>query len=159
MVQAIRSDAAHRPIPPPPAMPRHLVDVIGVGSEQSVAGVALALLSMERYREGAIVQFRLLRPTRVLRRELPWPELRAAVVGADGAFRVMPMGAGGGGMREMEYRLSVAILPAPSIDAGQIVIEVSEIAWMRHTPKGERTIVTTDPGPWRFVVTIGAAAQ
>jgi hypothetical protein len=118
--------------------------------------VTLTLLSVERYREGHVLLFRLLRPRRVMRRELPWPELRLSILGAPPAFRFVPMGGGGGGgMEEMEYRLSLAIVPAPPLD-GELVIEVSEIAWTRHH-MSERTVVTTDPGPWRFTVPARAA--
>ena len=61
------------------------------------------------------------------------------------------MGGTGGGMRELEYRQSYAIVPAPPSEASETVIEVREILWERYRA-GIRKVVSIDTGPWRFSV-------
>ena len=84
-------------------------------------------------------------------RDYPFPSLGLAVT-PEGTvpYRFWMMdGSGGGGMREIEYRLSYAIAPAPPSDVGETVIEVREISWERHD-EGTRKVVAVDTGPWRF---------
>jgi len=52
-------------------------------------------------------------------------------------------------MRELEYRQSYAIVPAPP--ATETVIEVRTISWERYGA-GTRRVVSVDTGPWRFTV-------
>ena len=54
-------------------------------------------------------------------------------------------------MRELEYRQSYAIVPAPPSEASETVIEVREILWERYRA-GIRKVVSIDTGPWRFSV-------
>jgi hypothetical protein len=119
-----------------------------------VGGVALTLLSVERYRDGHVALFRLLRTRGRFEFEYPSPWLHLAVT-PEGTvpYRVWMMGGGGGGGREIEYRLSYAIVPAPPADVNEIVIEVSEIEWER-TREGTRKVASVDTGPWHFNVRI-----
>ncbi len=50
------------PLPAPPPTARELIDVIGIGVSEMVGGVALTLLSLERYAEVSILLFRLVAP-------------------------------------------------------------------------------------------------
>lgn len=138
---------------PMPPQPRELIDVVGLGVAQTVGGVTLTLLSVERYREGQIVLFRLFRARGRLEMEFPSPHLELAVTpeGPEPYRFWMMSGGGGGGMREIEYRQSYAIVPAPPADAAGTVIEVREIAWERWGA-GTRKVVSVDTGPWRFTV-------
>ena len=54
-------------------------------------------------------------------------------------------------MKELEYRQSYAIVPAPPTDATETLIEVRQISWQRYGA-GTYTVVSVDTGPWRFVV-------
>lgn len=146
------------PLPLAP-QPHDLIDVVGVGATENVAGVALTLMSLERYREGHIALFRLLRPRGRFEREFPSPRLEIAVI-PEGTipYRFWMRGGSSGGMRELEYRQSYAIVPAPSTDAAEIVIEVSEISWERWYGAGTRKVVSVDAGPWRFTVRLPPTA-
>ena len=140
----------HHPVAIPPPQPRELIDVIGIGQTETVGGVALTLLSLERYREGHIALFRLHRVRGPSEREFPSPHLELAVT-PEGAepYRFQMTGGTGGGMRELEYRQSYSIVPAPPND--EVVIEVREIAWER-LGAGTRNVVSVDTGPWRFSI-------
>ncbi|HKY50112.1 MAG TPA: hypothetical protein VJP45_02535 [Candidatus Limnocylindria bacterium] len=143
-------------VPPPPPQPRELIDVLGVGTTQTVGGVALTLLSIERYQEGLIALFRMFRARGLLEREFPSPHLELAVMPvASVPYRIwMTSGGGGGGMREIEYRHSYAIVPAPPDDANELVIEATKITWERYRGTGSYPyeVVKVDVGPWRFRV-------
>ena len=130
----------------------------GVGVTQTVDGVALSLLSLERYREGVIALFRMRRRRGPFEREFSSPHLAITVLPAGPMpHSVWLMSAGGGGgMRELEFRMSYAIVPAPVADAGVIVIEVGEISWAHHR-QGTRKVVSVDNGPWRFTIPLPAA--
>jgi hypothetical protein len=136
----------------PPPQPRELIDVLGVAATVTAGGVSLTLLSLERYREGDVALFRLVRARGRFERDFPFPSLDLAVM-PDGAvpYRFWMMGGGGGGTREIEYRLSYAIVPAPPSDAAEVVIDVRAISWERHD-EGRRKVVAVDTGPWRFSV-------
>jgi hypothetical protein len=142
---------AEHAVPAPPPQPRELIDVLGIGQTETVSGVALTLLSLERYREGHIALFRLHRARGRLEREFPSPELDLAIT-PEGTvpYRFWMMGGGGGGgTRELEFRYSYAIVPAPPSDASEVVIEVRAISWKRYGA-GTYKVVSVDPGPWRF---------
>lgn len=143
---------------PPPAQPRELVDVLGVGQTETVGTVSLTLLSLERYREGHIALFRLHRARGRLELEFPTPHLDLAVT-PEGTvpYRFWMMGGTGGGTTELEYRQSYAIVPAPPSDASEIVIEVREISWERYGA-GTYKVVSADAGPWRFRITRAGGA-
>jgi hypothetical protein len=148
----LRNGAAH-PIPPPPPQRRDLIEVVGVGHTETVGDVALTLLSVERYREGHIALFRLFRTRESSEREFPSPHLELAIV-PEGTvpYRFWMMGGtGGGGMRELEYRQSYAIAPAPPSDTSETVIEVRTISWERYGA-GTRKVISVDTGPWRFAI-------
>lgn len=146
--------AGHGTFVPPPPQPRELIGVVGVGTTESVRGVGLTLLSVERYAEGIVVLFRLLRRRGVRERDFSSPSLAIAVSPAGSTpYRVLMKGGGGGGSEELEFRLSYAIVPAPPPDASAIAIEVTEIAWERHRD-GRPEIVSRDTGPWRFTVAL-----
>ena len=147
-------DAADHPAPPPPLQPRELVDVIGVGRTETVGGVAVTLLSLERYREGHVVLFRMFRHRKRSERDLPMPHFELAVSPESSTpYRFWMMGGtGGGGVEgEMEYRQAYAIAPAPPSDGREIVVAVSEISW-RRSGAGTYKVVAVDTGPWRFTI-------
>ena len=129
-----------------------MIDVVGIGLTETVGGVSVTLLSVERYREGHIALFRLFRARGPFEREFPSPQLELAVTpeGA-GPYRFWMMSGGGGGMKELEYRQSYAIVPAPPTDATETLIEVRQISWQRYGA-GTYTVVSVDTGPWLFVV-------
>ena len=138
--------------PTPPPQPRELIDVIGVGATETAGGVALTLLSLERYQEGLIAVFRLRRPRGRFEREFPSPRLVMTVKPAGTVpYQFLMSGGGGGGMRELEFRYAYTIVPAPSTDAAEIVIRVSEISWERWNA-GEPKVASVDAGPWTFTV-------
>ena len=144
----------HGPFVPPPPQPRTLIGVVGVGSTETVGGVDLTLLSLERYEEGFVVLFRLLRRRGRFARSYPMPSLAISLSPAGSSpYRVLMKYGGGGGADEIEYRLSYAIVPAPPRDARAVVVEVSEIVWERHQ-EGRTEIESRDPGAWRFSVTL-----
>ena len=138
------------PVPPP--QPRELIDVVGVGHTETVGGVALTLLSLERYREAHVALFRLFRARGRHEREFPTPHLDLAVT-PEGTvpYRFWLMGGTGGGMEQLEYRQSYAIGPAPPAAASETVIEVREIWWEQYGA-GTRKVVSVDTGPWRFSI-------
>jgi hypothetical protein len=141
------------PFGPLPPQPHDLIDVVGIGATERANGVALTLLSVERYREAYIALFRMLRDRGRLEREFPSPYLELAVMPAGAQpYRFWMMHGGGGGDRELEYRQSYAIAPAPPSDGPEIVIEVRTITWERHGRDGVSRVVSVDTGPWRFAV-------
>lgn len=147
------SKRAERVFSPPPPQPRELIDVLGIGDTQTAGGIALTLLSLERYREGHVALFRMFRRRAPSERDLPMPHFELAVTPeAAGPYRFWMMGGtGGGGVAgEMEYRQAYAIAPAPPSD-GILVIEVSAISWDRFDA-GTRKVVAMDTGPWRFTI-------
>ena len=146
--------AKAEPMAPPPPTLRELVEVIGVGKTETVNNVSLTLLSLERYREGDIVTFRLVRK-RGLHRDFPSPELfittGPAAATATPRFAYMS-GGGGGGMDEIVYRYSFGYSPGMPDGASDWVIEVMKIEWVRPYRSPERRIWSIDHGPWRFVI-------
>jgi hypothetical protein len=149
------TDAADYAPPPPPPQPRQLVDVVGIGRTETVGGVAVTLLSLERYREGHVALFRMFRHRARSERDLPMPHFELAVTPESSTpYRFWMMGGtGGGGVEgEMEYRQAYAIAPSPPSDAREIVIEIREISWKRYG-SGTYKVVAVDTGPWRFTVT------
>lgn len=142
-------------MPPAPPRPRELIEVLGVGKTETVSGVALTLLSLERYREGDVVTFRLARQRAKWQRDFPSPELFLAVgpAGAPATPRFSGMsGGGGGGMEEIEYRYTFSFSPGMPDDANDWVIEVTKIHWIRPYRSPERNIESVDLGPWRFAI-------
>src|SRR5438046_8663311 len=119
-------------VPPPPA-PRELVDVIGIGRTEVVAGVSLTLLALERYREGDIVTFRIVRK-RGFSRDFPSPELLIAVGPASATelprYSMMSAG-GGGGADEIVYRMSYGLVPGMPLDATHWDREDLGVTWVR----------------------------
>jgi hypothetical protein len=141
------------PFVPPPPTPRELVSVVGVGQTQTVDGVALTLLSLERYREADVVTFRLTH-RRGLHLDFPSPELFIAVTtGDDAPPRHLSMigGGGGGNGQELVFRYTYSLAPPIPQDAREAVIEVGKIEWVRHG-RNERKIASVDIGPWRFMI-------
>ena len=61
-------------------------------------------------------------------------------------------------MREVEYRVSYAIVPAPASDVREIVIEVRDIEWERWK-EGGREVASVDTGPWRYAVKLRPAGH
>jgi len=118
-----------------------------------VAGVSLTLLALERYREGDIVTFRIVRK-RGFSRDFPSPELLIAA-GPASATELprysMMSGGGGGGMNEIAYRMSYGLVPGMPLNATAWIIEVREVSWVRDG-MNERKVSSVDAGPWRFTV-------
>jgi hypothetical protein len=137
-----------------PAQPRTLVEVLGIGSTQTAGGVALTLLSLERYREGDVVTFRL-SSRRGLHLDYPSPELFIKV-GPSAATATprfsMAGGGGGGGGQELEFRQYFGFSPAMPDDATDWVVEVTKIEWVSPYRSGARRVARVDQGPWRFVI-------
>ncbi len=141
-------------VPPPPPTPRELIEVIGVGKTEVVNGVALTLLSLERYREGDIVTFRLT-AKRGLHLDFPSPELFIAVGPAASPstprFSMMGGGGGGGG-KDLIFRYSFGFSPGMPDEATDWVVEVTKIEWVRPRRSPQRKVASVDAGPWRFVI-------
>lgn len=145
-------------VSPPPPQPRELVDVVGVGATQTVNGVALTLLSVERYREGHVVLFRMFRHRERSERDLPMPHFELAVTPESSTpYRFWMMGGTGGWWRRGRNGVSAAyaIAPAPPSDGSEIVVEVREISWKRYG-SGTYKVVAVDTGPWRFSIRLRA---
>lgn len=137
-----------------PAPPRTLVEVLGIGRTETANGVTLTLLSLERYREGDLVTFRL-SSRRGLHLDYPSPELfiKVGPSGATATPRLsMAGGGGGGGGQELEFRHYFGFSPAMPDDAEDWVIEVTKIEWVSPYRSGERRVAKVDQGPWRFVI-------
>src|SRR5690242_7716667 len=97
MVALRTGAAAPRTTPPPPPQPHELIDVVGVGTTETTGGVALTLLSLERYREGLIALFRVRRHRGRFEREFPSPWLVMTVTPEGTVPYRFLMGSGGGG--------------------------------------------------------------
>jgi hypothetical protein len=152
--RSVSGGRADAPRLPPPATPRELIDVIGVGKTETVSGVALTLLALERYREGDIVTFRLT-AKRGLHREFPSPELFIAVgpAASTSTARFSMMGGGGGGSgNDLTFRYSYGLSPGMPDDAIDWVVEVAKIEWVRPYHSPERKVASVDVGPWRFTI-------
>jgi hypothetical protein len=145
--------AAHTP-GAAPAQPRTLVEVLGIGRTQTTNGVALTLLSLERYHEGDVVTFRV-SSRRGLHADYPSPELFIKV-GPSGSTETprfsMAGGGGGGGGQALEFRYYFGVSPAMPDDATDWVVEVAKIEWVSPYRSGERRVARVDQGPWRFVI-------
>jgi hypothetical protein len=147
--------ATSRRFPEPAPAQRELVEVLGIGRTEVAHGVALTLLSLERYREGDTLNFRLVRKRGFLQRDIPSPELfiRVGPSSATHTPRFSGMsGGGGGGMQEITYRFSFGVSPGMPDDAGDWVVEVTKIEWVKPYRSPERRIWSIDHGPWRFVI-------
>jgi len=143
-------------MPRPHAQPRELVSVLGVGVSQIHGPSTLTLLSLERYREGFILQFRLLRERHHLR-QLFMPQIDLSIVdGRATRYTIWPQGGGGGGGLDglIEWRYAWAGTPALPQEAGEITIEALEIRWQRHHDKDGLVFAEADAGPWRFVIAL-----
>ena len=122
-------------------------------------GVRLTLLSVERYAEGVVLLFRLVRRRGRFAFSYPMPSLAISMDPAGAVpYRVLMKGGGGGGDEEIEYRLTYAVVPAPPPGTHAIAIAVDEIAWERGAMNGRAEVVARDAGPWRYVVDLGAAS-
>lgn len=145
------------PIPQPGPQPRELLDVLGVGVSQIHGPTTVTLLSLERYREGFILQFRLLRE-RHHPRKFFMPQMDLSIVdGRATRYTVWSQGGGGGGGPDgvLEYRYAYAGTPALPQEAGEITIEAPEVRWQRHDDKDGRLVFAeADAGPWRFVIAL-----
>ncbi len=142
-------------MPPPPPAPRELIEVLGIGKTEVVNGKALTLLSLERYREGDLVTFRLVRKRGRFEPDFPSPEMFLAVgpAAATSTPRLSGMnGGGGGGMEETTFRYSFSFSPGMPDDATDWVIEVTKIEWVRPRHGRHRRIWSIDHGPWRFII-------
>ena len=147
--------AKARPFREPPPQQRELVEVLGIGRTEVANGVALTLLSLERYREGDTINFRLIRKRGPFQRDIPSPELfiRVGPSSSTQTPRFSGMsGGGGGGMQEITYRFSFGVSPAMPDDATDWVVEVTKIEWVKPYRSPERRIWSIDHGPWRFVI-------
>src|SRR5687768_4929276 len=101
MVETLVRDtgaADHAAPPPPPPQPRELIDVVGIGRTETVSGVDVTLLSLERYREGHVALFRMFRQRKRSERDLPMPHFELAVTPESSTpYRFWMMGGTGGG--------------------------------------------------------------
>ena len=141
-------------MPTPPPRPRTLVEVLGIARTETVNGVALTLLSLERYREGDVVTFSLT-SRRGLHLDPPSPELFLRV--GPSATAVPPRfssfgGGGGGDGQELHYRHTFSFSPRMPDDATDWIVEVTKIEWVKPRRSPERQVARVDEGPWRFVI-------
>ena len=139
---------------PPPPTPQTLVEVLGIGRTETINGIPLTLLSLERYREGDVVTFSL-SSRRGLHLDYPSPEifLKVGPAAATATPRFSQRGGGGGGNgQELHFRYSFGLSPAMPDDATDWVIEVTKVEWVRPYRSPERRVVRVDEGPWRFVI-------
>ena len=139
---------------PPPSPPRTLIEVLGVGRTEAVNGVALTLLSYERYREGDVVTFSF-GSRRGLHRDYPSPEIfiKVGPSGATATPRFSDGGGGGGGAgQDLHFRYSFGFSPAMPDDSTDWVVEVTKIEWVKPYRTPERRVERVDDGPWRFVI-------
>ncbi len=147
------------PLAAPRPTARELIDVIGIGVSEVAGGVALTLLSLERYAEVSILLFRLVAP-RPRGHDFFTPQLHWSISDPSSRnYACSPMmSGGGGGDHEIDYRMSYAFWPTPR-SAAELTITVAEIAWLRrpYNPLAP-DVATTSAGPWRFVVQLRDAA-
>lgn len=153
-----RAGRSRVPLPVQPnATLRDLIAVVGVGQLQSHGPMTVTLLSVERYRDGFFLQFRLMREHRPPSRMGWQPHMKISVVdGHATPYVVGPDGGGGGGGRDgiAVWRYGYRGAPALSADAGEIVVEVPELRWRQHDGKGQLVDAEVDAGPWRFRVVL-----
>src|SRR6266516_5490243 len=115
----VRSGADPQPPQPrrgPDTTLRELIDVLAIGQSEQVDSATLTLLSVERYRDGFLAQFRLLQeytqpedPT-----SRSFPELVCEASDEHGGrYTVWPNGgSGGGGRGLLHWRLAYRYAPA-----------------------------------------------
>ena len=134
--------------------PRTLVEVIGIGETETVNGVPITFLSMERYVEGDVITFRLIRKRGRWERDYPSPELflKVGPASATATPRFTMMSGGGGGMDELVFRYTFGFTPGMPDDATDWVVEVEKVEWVRPRRSPERQVQGVDLGPWRFAI-------
>ncbi len=138
---------------------RELERVIAVGQVRSYPGGRLILLSIEAYREGCLLQFRILTDedptssagagTDLLLGVLPDLEVEAR----DDLGRRYPVleGGSGGGGRESRHEMRIPRPLDPS--AGELTVTVMTMRWEdAGTGRRGRRLVREETGPWVFPV-------
>ena len=142
-------------MPPPPPRPRTLVEVLGIARTETVNGVPLTLLSLERYREGDVVTFSL-SSRRGLHLDFPSPEIFIKVGPSAGTetprFSGVGSSGGGGNGQDLYFRCTFGFSPPMPDDAADWVVEVTKIEWVKPRLSPERQVAWVDEGPWRFVI-------
>jgi hypothetical protein len=136
---------------------RDLIDVVPVGVSQRAGATTLTLLSLERYGDGFLVQFRVLREA-TLRQEVPAgaaPEMRpAAADDRGGRYAPTPEVANRAARRTLEqWRLAYRYQPALPPDARELRLDVPRIEWSaRDLTRGRLVTGPPESGPWTFAV-------
>ncbi len=143
---------------PPPEL-RQLERVIAVGQVRSYPGGRLILSSIEAYREGCLLQVRILSdedPTvpgqpgaEPLHGELPDLEIEAS----DDLGRRYPVlyRSGGGSEREVGYEFMIPRPLDPS--AGELTVSVTTMRWEDvDVRRRRRAVVREVSGPWVFPI-------
>lgn len=120
----------------------------------TASGIPLTLLSLERYREGDVLNFRFT-SRRGLHLDFASPDMFITVGPASATatprFSLMGGSSGGNG-QEIVHRFSFGVTPGMPDGATDWVVEVTKIVWNRHRSGGEYTVANVDEGPWRFVI-------
>jgi len=147
----------------PDATLRDLLDVLGVGQSVQVGQGTLTVLSLERYADGFVAQFRVLQtyePPRTFV-DLGFPDL-VCQAGDDhgGSYTPWPHGGsgGGGGRGLLHWRIAYRYAPALDSAARELRLTIRELRWMGHIGSGQPpTSTDVVTGPWTFVVPLPTA--
>ena len=171
--QIVRTAAAEGRVAQEPVRPRldcalrELVEVVAVGETVRVGDTTVSLLSLERYDDGFVAQFRLLHEygrgdgdddLAVLSTAMP--ELRVSATDDQGhRYDVWPHGGGGGGGRGLlSWRYAFRFAPAVPPAARAVTLAVEAIEWRRMDPETRRLVPASEVvGPWTFTVGLGRA--
>ena len=160
----VRGGADPQP-PQPPRGPdatlRELIDVLAVGQSEQVGPATLTLLSVERYQDGFLAQFRLLQeytpPEDPSRRGFPELVCEASDE-RGGRYTMWPNGgSGGGGRGVLHWRLAYRYAPALDPTARELRLSIPTVRW-RHLASAGQPSAPDEvfDGPWRFLVVLPA---
>ena len=143
---------------------RELVEVVAVGESIRVDETTVTLLSLERYDDGFVVQFRLMheydRGDDVAVLSAAMPELRVSATDEQGhRYDVWPNGGSGGGARGLlSWRYAFRFAPAVDPSARALTVAIEAIEWRRMDPETRRLVPVREvAGPWTFTLGLGRA--
>ena len=128
--------------------------VIGVGERAGPPELALTLLALELYRDGAVAQFHLVQRDigGVPRDAFGLPRFTVEAADDRGtAYTDRPHGGSGGGTDAtgVVWRMAVALAPAVPADARELRLRIAEVVW--STLSGSEMVDSQrTPGPWEF---------
>ncbi len=162
-----QGEADARPAPPPPpprpadATLRDLVDVLAVAQSVHTGSTTFSLLSVERYADGFVAQFRVgqeYSPDACGQQQQRFPELVCeATDDRTGRYTAWPTGgSGSAGQGLRVWRLAYRFAPALDHAAQELRLIVVELVWRAHAlmpVEAERAV-----GPWTFPVPLPPGA-